>query len=104
MTGNEHKYDLWRWARYRAKRDGLEFTIQPHDIEIGMYCPILDIKMDKNVGVSSSTSPTLDRVDNTRGYTKDNIRVISNLANIMKSSADEKTLHKFAQWIISQKS
>ena len=71
-------------ARHRAKRDNREFSITKADIVIPEKCPILNEKLipgDKRLG------PSLDRVDNTRGYTKDNIRVISKKANHLKGAA-----------------
>jgi len=99
MTGARHAYDLWRWARYRAEKSGIPFSISVLDIHIPMYCPILDIKLEVGKKVSTSSSPTLDRIDNTLGYTPDNVWVISNLANMMKSKATVKELVQFSNWI-----
>ena len=71
-------------ARHRAKRDNREFSKTKADIVIPEKCPILNEKFipgDKHIG------PSLDRVDNTKGYTKDNIRVISKKANHLKGAA-----------------
>lgn len=71
------------------------FDISAEDLIIPEYCPLLGIKInldeDRERGVDS---PSLDRIDNTKGYTKDNIAVISDLANIMKNRAtlDQLTL------------
>lgn len=45
-------------------------------------------------------SPSLDRIDNNRGYTKDNIQVISQCANAMKGAATWGELKMFAKWIM----
>jgi hypothetical protein len=47
-------------------------------------------------------SPSIDRKDNTKGYTKDNVWVISQLANQMKSNATPEQLRAFARWILSE--
>jgi len=92
-------YDkLWRLKRYsyiilaqaksRAKRDGLEFSLKEEDIIIPTHCPILGIPIKRNIGSGfHKDSPSLDRIDNTKGYTKNNIRIISNRANLLKCDA-----------------
>lgn len=99
MEGSKHKYALFRWARYRASQSGIEFSITQDDIHIPMYCPILDIKLEVGTKVSKTSSPTLDRIDNDKGYVKGNIWVISNLANMMKSQATIEQLLRFSDWI-----
>jgi hypothetical protein len=46
-------------------------------------------------------SPSLDRVDNSKGYTKDNVWVISQLANKMKNNASLDQLRCFASFWLS---
>ena len=76
------QYVMFTGAKCRAKRDGLEFSIAKEDIQIPTHCPILGIPIKKNIGSGfHRDSPSLDRINNRLGYTKDNIRVISNRAN-----------------------
>lgn len=92
-------------AKRRAKDKKFEFNIEVSDINIPTMCPILDIPIlrvyteGKKAGPTPN-SPSLDRIDNTKGYIKGNIQVISHLANTMKASASSKELVKFAQWIL----
>lgn len=75
-------------AKCRAKRDGLTFDIVKNDIVIPTHCPILGIPIKRNIGSGfHNDSPSLDRIHNANGYTKDNIRVISNRANLLKCDA-----------------
>jgi hypothetical protein len=79
---------LWAQAKTRAKRDSREFTIREEDILIPRFCPVLG--MELVIGGPQSqkdNSPSIDRVDSTRGYTPDNIKVISCRANTLKSNA-----------------
>jgi len=80
---------LWFAARKRAQINGIPFTIKPEDIHVPETCPALQIPLDRSMRRSRSRSPrkdapSLDRVDNTKGYTVGNIRVISHRANNLK--------------------
>lgn len=91
-------------AKARCKKNGLEFEITYEDITIPDICPILEIPLKCHHGSSGgkSDSPSLDRINNSKGYVKGNVRVISLLANVMKSSADDEQLVKFAQWALQE--
>lgn len=78
---------LWRCARARAKRKDIEFKIDVSDIVIPAHCPLLGIKLEKQNNNVSDNSPTLDRIDNSKGYVVGNIMVISFKANRIKSNA-----------------
>jgi hypothetical protein len=85
MTGTP-EYALWSQARRRAKARKLEFSISPRDILIPVKCPLLDIPLVR----TSSTrfdNPSLDRKNSKRGYTPDNVWVISYRANAIKNNA-----------------
>ena len=79
------KSNLLKWARYRARKKNREFDLKSADLMVPNYCPILGIPLIP--GGRTKNSPTLDRIDNSKGYTKDNVIVISNLANTIKNHA-----------------
>lgn len=95
------EYKMYRRALERCKKSGREFTITPHDIYIPDRCPILGIPLKENSGKSGCypNSPSLDRIDNTKGYTPDNVQVISTRANQMKGSSSVDDLRHFADWV-----
>lgn len=64
---------------------------------------ILGLKLDEFKGMSGGrpNSPALDRIDNSKGYVKGNVMVISHLANQMKASANAEQLLSFANWVLS---
>lgn len=90
---------MWKQAKHRAKFDyqNMEFTIEVNDIIIPDICPIMGvpfIALDKKYGHS------LDRKDSSKGYTKENIQVISRIANVMKNNATEQELVSFAKGVL----
>ena len=90
-------------ARRRAKMKGLEFNITHEDVHIPSHCPVLGMKLVNHIGEGRhgglDDSPSLDKIDPTKGYIKGNIQVISSLANQMKSRATPEQLHAFADWV-----
>ena len=89
---------LLKAAKARAKKYGHEFNIEVEDIIIPEYCPLLDLKIEIRRGGHGpqDCSPSLDRIDNTKGYVKGNVWVISWLANKMKATATDEQLLTFA--------
>lgn len=74
-------------AKHRAKKYGLEFNIDPSDIIIPEVCPVLGIPLAKDNNVHCrDNSVSLDRIDNSKGYVKGNVCVISFRANQLKNS------------------
>lgn len=94
---------MWQRAKQRAKRLGREFNLRPEDIVIPEVCPVLGLRLVTHKGKSGAfpDSPALDRIDNARGYTLDNVRVISQRANQMKGDASAEELRVFARYIIN---
>lgn len=79
-------------AKKRAKQKNLDFTIDVNNpgIQIPEFCPVLNIplftKRDGTPG-GGPNSPSIDRIDNTKGYVPGNIIVVSNRANSLKKDA-----------------
>jgi hypothetical protein len=92
--------ELYRAAKRRAKEKSLEFSIILEDVVVSENCPILGIPLMVGDDKIHDSSPSLDRIDNSKGYIKGNVQVISNLANRMKNSASNDLLIKFAKWIL----
>ena len=92
-------------ARNRAKRNGLECTITVDDIVIPELCPALGIKLEARIGAGRQNrgdiggSPSLDRIDNSKGYTPGNVAVISLRANMIKTNATAAELKAVAAYI-----
>jgi len=85
IKNNPEKAMLGR-AKQRAKRKGLDFTITLKDIIIPKKCPVFGLTLSTANGKQAPNSPSLDRIDNDKGYIPSNIIVISNKANHIKNS------------------
>jgi hypothetical protein len=82
------QYLLWAGAKHRASKKSLSFTISPSDILIPNKCPLLGIRLNlKPSNKRTWNSPSLDRLDSTKGYDRDNILVVSWRANDLKADA-----------------
>ena len=88
---------LYKGAKSRAKKFGTEFSIERSDVVIPDGCPILKIPFTHNTEYAAS----LDRIDNSKGYIKGNVQVISRRANLMKNAATKQNLLDFADWVYS---
>ncbi len=87
-TNVPREYALYERASKRAKEKGLEFDITPYDIIIPECCPVLGLRLNISPNIHNlDCSPSLDRIDNNRGYIKGNVIVVSFKANTIKSSA-----------------
>lgn len=76
--------------RASAKKRGIPFDLTTTDLdEIGIpvTCPALGIPIHFNRGTPSDNSISIDRIDSSKGYTKDNIVIVSQRANKLKSNA-----------------
>lgn len=77
---------ILKQVRSRSKRLGLEFNLEKDDIVIPEVCPILLIPIVVGNSKICDNSVSLDRIDNTKGYVKGNVQVISFKANRCKSN------------------
>lgn len=77
-------------AKKRSNQKGWVCDLEPSDIVIPSHCPVLGLPLsigDRGVAGAIDCSPTLDRVDNSKGYVKGNVRVISWRANKVKNDS-----------------
>ena len=96
---NNREKDIFLLAKHRAKSKGIEFNIELSDIIIPEICPILGLPLKLTVDKDRDLSPSIDRIDNTKGYIKGNIQIISFKANAMKSTANKDELINFSNWV-----
>lgn len=89
---------LYDAAKARARKSQLEFTIEICDIVIPEFCPVFGLKLEM-LSEDKNTSPSLDRVDNSKGYIPGNVRVISWKANKLKSNASLQEIEALYRYI-----
>ena len=82
------------WAREKlkniaisARQRGLDFDLTEEDLALPSHCPIFGIPLNRGLGVGRQNSPSVDRIDNSKGYVKGNVVVVSLKANAMKRDA-----------------
>lgn len=90
--------DMYYTAKRRARKMGVACTISMDDITIPERCPVFDIPLVVSKGSCSGNSPSLDRIDTTKGYTPENTIVVSHKANTMKSNANVDELRALVEF------
>jgi predicted RNA-binding Zn-ribbon protein involved in translation (DUF1610 family) len=91
-----HEYRIFNRARSRARKKGQEFNITLADIVIPELCPVFGVKLAYG---DLDWTPSIDRIDASRGYVKGNIAIISNKANRLKNNATAEELRTVAAWL-----
>ena len=89
---------MLRDAKKRAKHKGLAFNLELSDVVIPDVCPVLGIPVSCQENSTNDNSPNIDRIDNTIGYVKGNVIVISRRANIIKRDATLAELQAIARF------
>lgn len=90
-------------SKQRAKNSNLEHSLTLEDIVIPDYCPVLGIKLETGDRKNHYNAPSIDRIDNTKGYTKDNIFIMSIKANFLKKDGTLDDLIMLGEWARKQK-
>ena len=78
--------NLVKAAAGRARKRGMEFDLKSSLLRIPDICPVLGLTLKKTPGRCTPETPSLDRIDSSRGYTLDNVRIISWRANALKNN------------------
>lgn len=77
---------IYNQIKASATKRGLEFNLKKEDLFIPEFCPILGLKLVFNENKLGPDSYTADRVDNSKGYIKGNVQIISYKANMLKDA------------------
>jgi hypothetical protein len=90
-------------TKSRAKQAGIDFNLTIEDVVIPSHCPIFEMELKHGKGTTAPSSPTLDRLDSSKGYVKGNVNVISHKANSLKGHGTAEQHRRIADWMESLK-
>lgn len=101
---NHQENVIFTRTRSVAKQKNIPFNLDLSDIIIPEFCPILGIKLQKSYikGNPLPSSPSVDKINPKKGYTKGNIAIISFRANRIKNDATEEELQKVLDYVKHQ--
>jgi hypothetical protein len=85
-------HTLFIETKSRAKANNLDFNLDPSDLLIPEFCPIIKQKLVADISGRTYNTPTVDRKDPNKGYVKGNVFVISWIANRIKSDQNDPEL------------
>jgi len=100
--------ELFRAAKSRAKVRGLEFNLDKKWIvdrleAINFTCEVTGIPFalplgdgSSGIGFANRFGASLDRIDSSRGYTKDNVRIVTNRINVALGDLTDAQFEQFA--------
>ncbi len=94
---DDRRYKMFHNAQHRAKKKGIPFTITIDDIIIPERCPLLNIELVSSSDKNDPRNPSLDQIVPGKGYTPDNIQVISYRANVLKWDASLQELQTLVE-------
>jgi hypothetical protein len=92
---------LYNQLKNSAKKRNIEFSltmVDLYELSFPISCPILKIPLFFNRGTVKDDSYSIDRIDSSKGYSFDNIVVISYKANRLKSNATTEELEKISKF------
>ena len=105
INGEEYRKHRFYLVSRRARSHGVDFELTPEDIKFPDVCPVLGIKLSlnregaKTYNQASPNAPSIDRFDNNKGYTKENVRFISFRANRLKADATFEEIEALYNWM-----
>lgn len=94
-----------RRAKQRANKEGLEFDLDLSDIlPLPAVCPVLNVPLRISTGPQDPYAHSLDRIDNSKGYVRGNVAVMSYRANRLKNDGTAEEHEAIAAWMRRQMS
>jgi len=111
MAFNQKKYNqsirgiavtACKASKRRARIKNLPFNLTSNYLESiypkNSICPILGYTLKVSNISLGKLSPTLDRIDPRLGYVRGNVEFVTNIANLMMTSATGRDIKRFVKW------
>jgi hypothetical protein len=100
-------HNMHQSAKKRSRKKGRLFDITIEDVRelYAERCPLLGIELNWETSgrkIASDNSPSLDRVDSSKGYVKGNLWIISWRANKIKNDATPQELLAIANALLAR--
>lgn len=92
---------LYNRLKASAKKRKIPFDLKLTDLHtLGYYinCPVLGIPLDYSGKQLNDNSPTVDRIDSSKGYTANNIIIVSWRCNRSKNDLSSEEIKKIAEF------
>lgn len=95
---------IYRTTKKRAEKKCVDFEVSTQDLADAILrangsCEVTGIQFTKDIpprGVRRPWFPSVDRIDSSKGYTKDNIRIVCVAANLAMNTWGEDVLFEMA--------
>lgn len=90
------EHGLFNQARIRAKRYGVPCTLTLADVRelpAPMVCTATGLPLAHSKGQPSALSPSIDRIENSRGYVPGNVRLVCQRFNVLRK--DDHVSHDY---------
>jgi hypothetical protein len=85
--------------KQNSKQTGWEWLVKFHEINWPTHCPILGLEIDYFTEIRKENSASFDRIDNSKGYVKGNVHIISWRANRIKNDGTAEEHRKIADYL-----
>lgn len=92
-------------AKERAKKQGVPFGLtleETRRIVEPMVCECCGRRLAVSDRVHTEESPSLDRFDPSRGYTKENVAVLCYRCNYLKADASVEEIRRILNWMVGR--
>lgn len=98
-------------AKSNAKKRGIPWGVSIRDLNdavlaCGWKCAVTRVKFEYGPPVDGARrpwSPSLDRIESSRGYVPGNVRFVCVAANLAMNTWGEKVLHRMAESLIASR-